>query len=482
MTLPIAIHWFQKDLRVSDNPAFWESTHTGRAMGMFILDESASHRLLGGASRYWLYHSLRSLEQSLLALNVPLIVKRGSAAAIIPQICKKYPVAFVTTNRRFELSSIATENAIARHCDLRRHNGNLLHDPHTLRTGAGKPYQVYTPFWRSLTHAGDPPPPIAKPHAQKGDADIKNIARLESEDFDDWNLLPQKTNWASKFDSYWSKGEAAAQKKLAAFLNTAMADYHDGRNRPDLPSTSQLSPHLRWGEISPRQIWHATMAACAAQGRNHRQGGAEVFLKEICWREFSYHLLANFPDLPVKNLRPQFDDFPWQDRADFLSAWQRGQTGYPIVDAGMRQLWQTGWMHNRVRMIAASFLIKHLQIDWRRGEEWFWDCLVDADSASNAASWQWVAGSGADAAPYFRIFNPILQGEKFDPNGDYVRRFVPELVKLPKMAIHQPWTLPPMILAEHGVILGQNYPHPIVDHDFARKRALAAYQTITSKE
>ncbi len=271
----------------------------------------------------------------------------------------------------------------------------------------------------------------------------------------------------------WNPGEKSARARLAAFLKTGLAGYSGDRDRPDRAGTSGLSPHLRFGEISPRQIWHA--ARFAADERPALSGDAEKFLSELGWREFCRHLLFDVPELASRNLQPQFDAFPWQRDDKALSAWQRGRTGYPIVDAGMRELWHTGVMHNRVRMVVASFLVKHLLIDWRDGEAWFWDTLVDADPGSNPANWQWVAGSGADAAPYFRVFNPILQGEKFDSDGGYVRRWVPELARLPDQLIHQPWSAAPLELAAAGVELGKDYPRPIIDHKVGRERALAAY-------
>ncbi|MEO0613615.1 MAG: deoxyribodipyrimidine photo-lyase, partial [Pseudomonadota bacterium] len=292
------------------------------------------------------------------------------------------------------------------------------------------------------------------------------------------DLLPTKPDWAEKFPD-WQPGEKNAKAKLRAFLDGPVNDYDDDRNRPDKPGTSQLSPHLAWGEISPLQIWDMTKEA-VAKG-TVRDDEADKFLSEVVWRDFAYNLLYHYPDIRDEPIKPEFAKFPWDENKDALKAWQKGQTGYPIVDAGMRQLYDTGWMHNRVRMITASFLIKDLLIPWQEGERWFWDCLVDADIASNSASWQWVAGCGADAAPYFRIFNPVSQGEKFDPQGDYVRQYVPELADLPKKYIHKPWEAPDAILRQAGVTLGTTYPHPIVDHGEARKLALAGYDQIRNK-
>jgi len=303
---------------------------------------------------------------------------------------------------------------------------------------------------------------------------------LESDRLADWGLCPTGPDWAGGLRESWRAGEHAARGRLAQFLGEAVADYPDDRNRPDRAGTSCISPHLHWGEIGPHQVWRA--AAQLLDEGGARAKGAESFIRELAWRDFNHHLLFHFPQIASENWKPVFDDFPWQDNPEGLSAWQRGQTGYPIVDAGMRELWHTGFMHNRVRMIAGSFLIKNLLVHWREGEAWFWDTLVDADLANNAGNWQWVAGSGADASPFFRIFNPMTQGEKFDPDGAYVRRWVPELSDMPDKFIHRPWEAPDEVLAGAGVTLGETYPAPLVDHAGARERALEAYKAIRSSE
>jgi deoxyribodipyrimidine photo-lyase len=335
-------------------------------------------------------------------------------------------------------------------------------------TGNAEPFKVYTPYWRASLRkpvAAPLPAPECKIDPSAADGDT----------LDDWGLLPSKPNWAAGWEKLWQPGEVGALERLDAFVEHGLAEYRSLRDRPDRENISRLSPHLHWGEISPRQLW--ARMALEAEAPSKRES-ADKFLSEIGWREFSYHLLYHYPSLPESNWRPAFDAYPWRSSADDLKAWQHGRTGYPMVDAGMRELWQTGFMHNRVRMIAASFLIKHLRIDWRQGEAWFWDTLLDADLANNAASWQWVAGSGADASPYFRIFNPIVQGKKFDPEGAYVRRWCPELARLPDQFIHAPFDTPPAVLAEAGVTLGKTYPHPIVAHDAARKAALAGYEKV----
>ncbi len=328
----------------------------------------------------------------------------------------------------------------------------------------------FTPFWWRMQAMGDPPKPLPAPTA------LCPRPELASDTLDSWHLEPAHPDWAGGLRETWVPGESSAQDRLKEFLETGMAGYATERDRPDRSGTSRLSPHLRFGELSPRQVWHAARFAAAEQPA--RIGDIEKYLSELGWREFCRHLLFDVPDLAKRNLQPAFDGFPWRHDEQALRAWQRGQTGYPIVDAGMRQLWDTGIMHNRVRMVAASFLVKHLMIDWREGEEWFWDTLVDADPGSNPANWQWVAGSGADAAPYFRVFNPILQGEKFDPEGAYVRRWIPELASLPTSVIHYPWSATPLELKAAGVDLGKTYPRPIVDHKATRGRALTAYATL----
>ncbi|MBN9015016.1 MAG: deoxyribodipyrimidine photo-lyase, partial [Rhizobiales bacterium] len=346
-------------------------------------------------------------------------------------------------------------------------HGDLLAEPSTIRNKQGHGLRVFTPFWNRLRSGGDPPAPLPLPKRLHG------VTGLRSDDLAHWHLEPRHPDWAQGLRAIWTPGEAAAQARLADFLDEDIAGYATGRDRPDRDRTSHLSPHLRFGEISPRQVWHA--ARFAADRNPGIAGDVEKFLSELGWREFCRHLLQDVPDIATHNLQPAFDAFPWRRDQDALRAWQRGRTGYPIVDAGMRQLWQTGTMHNRIRMVVASFLVKHLLLDWRDGEAWFWDTLVDADAGNNPANWQWVAGSGADAAPYFRIFNPTLQGEKFDPDGDYVRRWVPELTHLPSKVIHKPWVATSSELAKAGVRLGQTYPEPIVDHGQARQRALATY-------
>ncbi len=429
-------------------------------------------RPLGSASRWWLAHSLRSLQASLHAHGQPLILRKGPAAKIIPDVVREAGAAAVHWIESDVASQGAVEREVATALEgigvtARSFSSDLLVKPESLRNKEGRGLRVFTPFWKRVLSLGDPPQPLPAPKKLNAGPNVT------SDDLTSWHLEPTRPDWAAGLRDTWTPGEASAQARLKDFLDHDVAGYATSRDRPDRDGTSRLSPHLRFGEISPRQIWHASNFAAAQKPAIASDVGK--FLSELGWREFSRHLLFDLPQLAEQNLQPSFDAFPWKHDAKALRAWQRGQTGYPIVDAGMRQLWRTGIMHNRVRMVVASFLVKHLLLDWRDGEKWFWDTLVDADPGSNPASWQWVAGSGADAAPYFRIFNPILQGEKFDPDGTYVSRWVPELAQLPKKMIHQPWEATPMELAAAGIKLGETYPEPIVDHKAARVRALAAY-------
>ncbi|MEZ5787278.1 MAG: deoxyribodipyrimidine photo-lyase [Xanthobacteraceae bacterium] len=482
-TAPPAIVWFRDDLRLADNPALAAAVETGRPLlCVFVLDdESKGLRPSGAASRWWLAGSLRALDAALKKRGARLILRRGAATRVIPDLAAETGTAAVTWNRRHDPAGAAVDQAVAemlttRGVAVHTLQASLLFAPEDVRTRAGAPFAVFTPFLRHVRSLGPPRAPLPAPRA------IHGAAAIASEDLDDWKLEPRAPDWAAGFSAYWTRGEDAAHEKLAAFVDSALAGYADQRDRPDIAGTSRLSPHLRFGEVSPFQVWHAVHAAREAAGaRGATEAGADKFIAELVWREFCHHLLAEHPDLATRNVQARFDDFPWREDPAALKAWQRGQTGYPIVDAGMRELWATGWMHNRVRLVTASFLAKHLLIDWRAGESWFWDTLVDADFANNPANWQWVAGSGADAAPYFRIFNPALQGQKFDPSGSYVRRWVPELAGLPDDLIHTPERAPPALLTAAGVTLEKTYPAPVVEHKAARARALAAFERIKER-
>ncbi len=482
------IVWFRQDLRLSDNPALHAAAATGRpVVPVYILDrDGAGPWAPGGASRWWLHHSLDSLARRLAAHGLNLVLRRGPAGPVLERLVAETGARGVCWNRLYEPGAIRRDGAIraalrAAGVAVESFNAALLFEPGTVLSGSGAPYRVFTPFWRACLAADPPVPPRPEPALGAAAA----VARpVRSEPLDSWGLLPAVPDWAGGLRAAWQPGEATAQRLLQAFLANGLHGYAAQRDRPDLSAVSRLSPHLHFGEIGPRQIWHAVHARSAPGGvpaDDPADDGPRKFLAEIGWREFCCNLLADFPDLPDKPLQPRFADFDWEDKPAALRAWQRGRTGYPFVDAGMRQLWQTGWMHNRVRMVTASFLVKHLLIPWQTGAAWFWDTLVDADLANNSANWQWVAGCGADAAPYFRIFNPVTQGRKFDPRGGYVRRFVPELAGLPDRWIHRPWDAPADALHAAGVRLGEDYPLPIVDHAGARRAALAAYQAVKAR-
>jgi deoxyribodipyrimidine photo-lyase len=476
---PPVILWFRQDLRLNDNPALAAAVASGRAvLPLFILDDAMpGARPLGGAARWWLGRSLGALGQAIADHGGRLVLRRGAAQPTLDAMIAETGADVIFWNRCYEPHAIIRDRAIEawlveRSIAAESRNAALLAEPWTMRAKSGQPYKVFTPFWRALSGETQPlrPDPAPAPLRFSGGG-------LASDALDDWKLAPHDPDWAAGFAKHWEPGEAGAGRRLAAFLARSLTGYATMRDRPDLAGTARLSPHLHWGEIGPRQVWHAVRAEAAARGA---ELDADAFLRELGWREFSHHLLYHWPEIATRPWRTAFDRFPWRRDPAGLRTWQRGLTGYPIVDAGMRELWQTGWMHNRARMIVASFLTKHLLLDWRAGEAWFWDTLVDADLAQNAVNWQWVAGSGPDAAPYFRVFNPVLQGEKFDPKGAYVRRWLPELARLPTEHLHRPWEASAAVLAAAGVRLGCDYPAPILDHGAARKRALAAFRNLKS--
>ncbi|MBL8644159.1 MAG: deoxyribodipyrimidine photo-lyase [Rhodospirillaceae bacterium] len=470
---PPIIVWFRQDLRVADNPALHAAAATGRAVApVYILDNAADAPWpLGGASRWWLHGALAALQASLAKLGAPLILRQGDSANVLAALIKETGADALYWNRCYEPAAIERDKDIktalkARHIDVQSFNSALLFEPWEIRTQSETPFKVFTPFHKAVLNAPPPRTPLAAPKK------LVSIPQQPASDaLEAWNLRPTKPDWAGGLRAAWSPGEAAAKKRLSQFLDNAVAHYAKGRDVPGEALTSRLSPHLHFGEISPHHIWHATLA-------REQTSGTATFLKELVWREFAYHLLYHFPVLPDEPLRPEFKAFPWKADAKLLRAWQRGLTGYPIVDAGLRELWATGWMHNRVRMIAASLLVKHLLQPWQAGAAWFWDTLVDADLANNSTSWQWVAGCGTDAAPYFRVFNPVLQGLKFDAGGAYVRRWVPEIARLPDEWLHKPWDAPEGVLKDAGVMLGRTYPIPVVSLNAGRDRALAAFKTL----
>jgi deoxyribodipyrimidine photo-lyase len=473
-----SILWFRNDLRLHDNPALQAAKSRGApVLCVFVMETDEGLRPMGGASRWWLHHSLESLSGDLKAIGAELSILSGASRELIPQLVATAGAGALFFNRRYGGATGALDAAIAdaveKSCAVESFNGRLLHEPWQIKTKQGGSYGVYSPYWKAALAEGDPGDPLPAPRRLEGASyPAKGPKRTTLAGL---SLLPTRPDWAGGLREAWAPGEKHAVHKLNQFLKNDLEAYYTERNMLASEGTSHLSPYLRFGEISPRAI----LAAVKAARSKANAEGAKTFLSEIGWREFDYHVLHYHPDVAEVNLHRKFDAMAWgTPQPAAVTAWQRGQTGYPVVDAGMRQLWQTGYMHNRVRMITASFFVKHLMGDWRIGEKWFWDCLCDADPANNTLNWQWVAGCGADAAPYFRIFNPVTQGQKFDPEGAYVRRWVPELARLGKTAIHAPWEATPVDLAAADVTLGKTYPAPIVDHKQARERALKAYDRL----
>jgi deoxyribodipyrimidine photo-lyase len=456
----LQILWLRRDLRLADQRALVAAVASGApVIPIYILDdETPKHRRMGGASRWWLHHSLKSLDSDLRKLGSRLILRHGNSVDILCELAQKTGASALHCIRHYEPWWRNAEKALAAKVNLIRHDGNYLMPMGSVKTGSGGDFKIYTPFWRALAQHMPPLAPLPAPKTIIAPADWPESDPLESLD-----LLPTKPDWSDGIKDMWTPGEAGAHQRLSDFANKAR-HYDERRNFPSIAGTSFLSPHLHFGEISPAQAWHAHMGA---------GGSVEVFLKEIVWREYGQNVICQYPDYGSKNAREAMDGLLWRDVADpvvaaDLKAWQQGRTGYPIVDAGMRQLWATGWMHNRVRMITASFLIKHLLIDWREGEKWFWDTLVDADYGSNATNWQWTAGTGVDSNMFVRIMAPLSQSEKFDA-ADYIRQWVPELKALDEPYVHDP--------EEHGV-RPKGYPVKIIAHKEARERALAAYKKV----
>ena len=466
------IVWFRRDLRLADNLALCKAVETGAPVICLYIREPGDGLAgaNGAAQAWWLHHSLTALDASLKTRANGLVTMTGDPRHLIEWIVEKTGAEAVFWNRRYdgpgrELDSEIKARLKQKGVRVESSPGFLLHDPMVLKTKQGKHFSVYTPFWKAFEAGYQPPESIAAPERIRfGDFD------LDVEPIGTWKLLPAKPNWAKGFERLWKPGEEGALALLRSFVRDRLNAYGERRDFPGESHTSRLSPHLAFGEVSPHAIWRAIQSPKRASDSEDDTR----FRKEIVWRDFAWHTLFHNPRLDSINLDRRFDSFAWRKDEKKLEAWQRGLTGYPVVDAGMRELWQTGTMHNRVRMITASFLIKDLLIDWREGERWFRDTLLDADAASNPFNWQWVAGCGADASPFFRIFNPVLQGEKFDADGDYVRRWCPELGRLPKAFTHKPWEAPGDILRKAGITLGETYPTPIVDHGKARDAALAA--------
>jgi deoxyribodipyrimidine photo-lyase len=497
-----AIVWFRNDLRLADNPALHAAARSRRPLVCIYIhdEETPGLRSAGAAARWWLHGSLEALHAALAKHGGHLNILRGASGETLNAIVDHVNAEAIYWNRRYDAGGRQIDDDLEteleqRGIEVETFNGHLLHEPWILKNQSGKPFRVFTAYWRTALKQAAPPAPLPAPRKLLFHRPL-DMRRSLNVQLAALGLRPAAPDWAGGIHAAWRPDETGAHAHLKRFLARTLSNYATDRDRPDLQGTSRLSPYLTFGNISPRQVWHTAQKAVPARdvtaprwGRHRYRGSSAAapvssrrsaalprqlhkFLAELGWREFNYHVLYHHPDLAARNFQSRFDPLRWRRDRRGLEAWRRGRTGYPIVDAGMRELWTTGWMHNRVRMVAASFLIKHLLIDWRSGERWFWDTLVDADPANNPANWQWVAGTGADAAPYFRIFNPVLQGEKFDPDGDYVRRWVPELAHLPAKLIHKPWTAGAKQLAAAGVRLGETYPHPIVDHHKARLRAL----------
>lgn len=460
-----------------DHPALHAASETGApVIPVFVWSpEEEGDWPTGGASRWWMHHSLTRLDESLRAVGSRLVIRRGAAEAVLAALMEETGAGEILWNRRYEPAVIARDTKLKARFPARSFNGSLLYEPGSVLNKSGKPFQVFTPFYKTCLkreEVSGVADPLPAPGAVRAPAAWPDSLALEA-----LELLP-KIAWDGGFKEVWSPGEAGAAAQLERFLDGCVPDYKAARDVPSLAATSRLSPHLHHGELSPRQVWHAVKEFAAANPGPGNVYGAEEYLREVVWREFAFQLLFHFPHTPKQPLREKYAKFPWRRDAKALRAWQRGQTGYPLVDAGMRELLHTGWMHNRVRMVVASFLVKHLLLSWEHGAAWFWDTLVDADLASNTLGWQWAGGCGADAAPYFRIFNPTTQGEKFDGEGNYTRHWVPELAGLPDKWLFKPWEAAPLELAAAGVTLGKTYPRPIVDHKEARARALEALASL----
>jgi len=460
------IWWVRRDLRLEDNPAMEAALTTGKKIyPVFIwAPEEEAPWAPGAASNWWLHHSLESFKQQLAERHSALIIRKGPTLPALHGLIRELGADTVVWNRLYEPALITRDKAIKtalRNEGLIVHsyNANLLFEPWSITTQQEKPYQVFTPFYRNCSTYGSPSRPTAAPKY------LPRLANLPwSVEVAELGLLPA-LDWAGGMRTFWKPGALGAQEALDVFKDDVVSRYKSDRDRPDYVGTSRLSPYLHFGEISPRQVWYACMKAPVA----------EPYLRQLIWREFAYHLLYHFPHTTDLPMRDNFNRFPWKKDSVGFRKWTKGKTGYPIVDAGMKELWTTGWMHNRVRMIVASFLVKDLLIPWQEGARWFWDTLVDADLANNTLGWQWTAGCGADAAPYFRIFNPVLQAAKFDPDGAYVKKWIPALRDLPAPDLHRIYELPPAVLTRAGVSLGDTYPRPMVDHAAARDAALDAY-------
>jgi deoxyribodipyrimidine photo-lyase len=477
------IVWFRQDLRLADNPALRAACERGApVIPLYIwAPEEEGDWPPGGASRFWLHHSLYSLDESLRRLGSRLVIRHGPTLPTLFDLIRGTGADGVFWNRRYEPPIVERDTRL-KHSLMEAGvqavscKSALMFEPHEVRTGAGAPFKVFTPFWRQCLKQPEAQAPLPAPASMAAPGRWPDSLPLQT------LRLEPRIRWGENIRRHWRIGEQGAQQRLHDFIADDVDRYTQMRDRPDIRGVSRLSPFLHFGELSPRQVWTAVSRREQAAGRMTVSAAAAGFLRQLIWREFAHHLLVHFPATGTQPLRQQFAAFPWHDNAAALKRWERGQTGYPIVDAGMRELWTIGWMHNRVRMIVASFLVKDLLVHWLHGARWFWDTLVDADLANNTLGWQWTAGCGADAAPYFRIFNPVTQARRFDPDGAYVRKWVPELAQLPTAHLHAPWHAPAEVLGRSGVRLGVDYPKPLLDHDEARQRALAAWNTMRRGE
>ncbi|MFJ7935755.1 cryptochrome/photolyase family protein [Sporosarcina sp. NPDC096371] len=471
------IVWFRKDLRLHDNAALWEAAQQGIIIPVFIWSEEEEREYARSeAARWWLHHSLKALEEKLKSHGLTLILRRGSSFEQLTLICNQAEADAVFFGERYEPSisrrdGVITKNLLLYVSEVRSFSSSLLFPPGDLLNQKNDPYKVFTSFWkRTMRESVNRPLPIPENMVPYDEA----IPSLQVEGL---GLLSENT-WYEKFHTYWEPGEEGAITRWQQFVDEGLSRYVVDRDIPSAHSVSLLSPHLAWGDISVRSVWHSAKRLHNEETEEFNGTSIEAFLRQLIWREFAYHQLIHFPKMLHEPLREKFKGFPWLAAHEELAKWQKGLTGYPLVDAGMRELWETGAIHNRVRMVVASFLVKHLLVSWVEGSEWFQETLADFDAASNAMGWQWVAGSGIDAAPYFRIFNPIIQSQKFDAEGLYIRKWIPELTEIPSKYIHEPWKAPVDVLLEAGVVLGETYPLPIIDHSLARGRALEAYAQV----
>lgn len=473
-----SIVWFRQDLRIEDHPALSAAIQKGQPILPLYIYAPHEERdwPLGGASRWWLHHSLKSLSKQLSSLGLTLVIRAGNSQAILDQMIDSTDATSIYWNCRYEPAARQIESNLTHHLrkrgiNVQNFHSNLLFEPGSVLNRHEKPFTVFTHFWKACLA-------MQAPHESMPRLLKKNIKNqpFESLPLEVLELLP-KIHWDEGIKARWKPGALQAKKLLNDFIKEDIYHYEEKRNRPDLSIVSHLSPYLHFGEISPHMIWSLIQKKCDLS-----HPSVQSYLRQLGWREFAYHLLYHFPKTAHEPLKSEFSQFPWHENAEYLKAWQKGKTGYPIVDAGMRQLWTTGWMHNRLRLIVGSFLVKDLLIPWQQGAEWFWDTLVDADLANNTLGWQWVGGCGADAAPYFRIFNPVIQGEKYDPKGVFVRQWIPEIAALPDDWIHRPWEAPQDILKKCKIILGETYPYPIVDHKRARQLALDVFHCFRAKD